>query len=252
MSDNIKKYVHYEICGEGKIILEDSAENTAYFQIYQLNPGNLVGFLSFTKTDTKLDEVLKLKQTFRFDGETVNGLKISAGGCAVYSYTYNLIDNSPEKARFLINFLKVYKINNLENLENAGNTLCFAIGVLDYYSTTNFLVNTEIGQIQNISRLTDEDFSVFWRLHIPNNTSVLRLKVQSEKSFGIMKQKIFKVVDKILELVSFAFCTKIRWSYYSVYLNKFSASQFIYSESETRLPSAPNPPMVFRFQFFEV
>ena len=56
-----------------------------------------------------------------------------------------------------------------------------------------------------------------------------------------MKKKIFEVVNKILELASFALITQIRWSYYSVFLNEFSASQFIYCESATRLPSTPNP-----------
>ena len=241
MSDNFKKYVNYELYGEGKIILEDSEENTAYFQIYQLNQGNSVGVLSFTKTDSKLEDILKFEKIFRFDGKTVNGLKISAKGCAVYSYTFDIIDNSPKNARFLINVLKVSNINNLDNLEKQDITLCFEIGVLNYYSKPNFLVNTEIGDIQIINRLTDDDIDLFKNLHIPDNTSLLRLQVKSEKSFEAMKKKIFKVVNKILELLSFALITQIRWSYYSVFLNEFSASQFIYCESTTRFPSIPNP-----------
>jgi len=197
LSDNFKKYIHYEFYGEGKIILEDSAENTAYFQIYQLNPGNSVGFLSFTKTDSKLDDVLKFKKTFRIDGKTVNGLRISAEGCAVYSYTFNLIDNSPENAKFLIKVLKVYNINNLDNLEKQEITLCFEIGLLNYYSTTNFIINSEIGEIQIIDRLTNDDINLFKNLHIPDNTSLLRLQVKSEKSFEATKKKIFEIVNKI-------------------------------------------------------
>jgi hypothetical protein len=44
--------VLYEFSGKGKIILDDSADLTANFQIYQLNPGNLVGTLFFTKFDS--------------------------------------------------------------------------------------------------------------------------------------------------------------------------------------------------------
>jgi hypothetical protein len=209
LSDNFKKYVSHELYGEGKIILDDNAENTAYFQIYQLNQGNSVGVLSFTRTDSKLEDVVRSSKIFRFEGKTVNGLKISAEGCTVYSSNFNLIDNSPTNAKFLIKVLKVSNINNLDNLEKQDITLCFEIGVLNYYSKTTFLVDTEIGDIQIINRLTDDDIKIFWKLHIPDNTSVLRLKVKSETSFEATKKKIFEVVDKILELASFALVTQI-------------------------------------------
>ena len=135
----------------------------------------------------------------------------------------------------------MYNINNLDNLEKQEITLCFEIGLLNYYSTTNFIINSEIGEIQIIDRLTNDDINLFKNLHIPDNTSLLRLQVKNEKSFEATKKKIFEVVNKILELVSFALITEIRWSYYSVFINEFSASQFICCESETRLPSIPNP-----------
>ena len=69
-------------------------------------------------------------------------------------------------------------INNLDNLEKEDITLCFEIGVLNYYSKTTFLVKTEIGDIQIINRLTDDDINLFKNLHIPDNTSLLRLQVK--------------------------------------------------------------------------
>jgi hypothetical protein len=245
MSDIFKKYSIIDFSGVGKVIFDDNTDNTATFQIYQLNQGNVVGSILFRKIDiSRLDDVIHSRKIFRFEGETVKEQKVSAERCAFYSTIFRKVNNLAASAmisRFLINALKLYNKDNLENLEKARLSLCFEIGVLDYYSRTNFSINTEIGEIQNISRLTDDDFSALWKLHIPINTSILRLKVESEKTFEITKQKIFKVVDKILELVSFALCTRIRWSYYSVYLNEFSASQLIYYESQTQLPSVPNP-----------
>jgi hypothetical protein len=139
-------------------------------------------------------------------------LKISAEQCAVYSTEIREL-GPLIISRILINALKVYNTNNLDNLENQGVTLCFEIGILNYYSTTNFLVNTEICDIQSFNILTNDDINRFWRLHIPNNTSRLRLKVKSKKTFETTK-KIFNVVDKISELASFALCTEIRWSHY--------------------------------------
>jgi hypothetical protein len=73
LSDNFRKYVLYEFSGKGKIILDDSADLTANFQIYQLNPGNLVGTLFFTKFDSKINDIINFNRTFRFEGETTNG-----------------------------------------------------------------------------------------------------------------------------------------------------------------------------------
>lgn len=244
MSDNFRKYILHEFSGKGKIIFDDNADLTANFQIYQLNPGNLVGSLIFTTIDSKLNDIINFNKTFRFDGETMNRLKITAEQCAVYSTEIRQDDTLPSPliiSRFLINVLKVYNTNTLDNLVNEGVTLCFEIGVLNFYSTTNFMVNTEIGEIQSVNRLTNDDIDIFKNLHIPNNTSFLRLKVKSEKTLDATKEKIFKVVNKILELTSFALCTEIRWSYYSVSLNEFSASQLTYYESESRLPFTPNP-----------
>jgi hypothetical protein len=137
-------------------------------------------------------------------------------------------------SRFLINVLKVYNTNTLDNLVREGVTLGFEIGILNFYSITK-------GEIQSANRLTNDDINLFKNMHIPNNTSFLRLKVKSEKTLEATKEKIFKVVDKVLELTSFALCTEIQWSYYSVSLNEFSASQLIYYESKSRLPFTPNP-----------
>jgi hypothetical protein len=244
LSDNFRKYILHEFSGKGKVISDDNANLIANFQIYQLNPGNLVGSLFYTKFDSKLNDIINFNKTFRFDGETMNGLKITAERCAVYSTSIRRDDTLPSPliiSRFLINVLKVYNTNTLDKVVRDGVILCFEIGILNFYSTTNFMVNTEIGEIQSANRLTNDDINLFKNLHIPNNTSLLRLKVKSERTLEATKEKIFKVVDKILELTSFALCTEIRWSYYSVFLNEFSASQLIYYESESRLPFAPNP-----------
>jgi hypothetical protein len=244
LSDNFRKYILHEFSGTGKIISDDSADLTGNFQIYQLNPGNLVGSLFFTKFDSKLNDIINFNKTFKFDGETTNGLKITAERCAVYTTEIRQDDTLPGPiiiSRFLINVLKVYNTNTLDNLVREGVTLGFEIGILNFYSITNFMVNTEIGEIQSANRLTNDDINLFKNMHIPNNTSFLRLKVKSEKTLEATKEKIFKVVDKVLELTSFALCTEIQWSYYSVSLNEFSASQLIYYESKSRLPFTPNP-----------
>jgi hypothetical protein len=244
LSDNFRKYILHEFSGTGKIISDDSADLTGNFQIYQLNPGNLVGSLFFTKFDSKLNDIINFNKTFKFDGETTNGLKITAERCAVYTTEIRQDDTLPGPiiiSRFLINVLKVYNTNTLDNLVREGVTLGFEIGILNFYSITNFMVNTEIGEIQSANRLTNDEINLFKNLHIPNNTSFLRLKVKSEKTLEATKEKIFKVVDKVLELTSFALCTEIQWSYYSVSLNEFSASQLIYYESKSRLPFTPNP-----------
>lgn len=113
-------------------------------------------------------------------------------------------------SRFLINVLKVHNTDTLDYLVKERVTLCFEIGILNFYSTTNFMVKTEIDEIQSVNRLTNDDISIFKNLHIPNNTSFLRLKVKSEKTIEATKEKIFKVVDRILELTSFALCTEIQ------------------------------------------
>lgn len=237
-SNNFEKYVSREFSGKGKIILKDGRDYTANFQIYQLNPGNLIGSLWLTKIDNRLNDVLNSTETFRFGGETEKGLKVSAEQCAVYSYTLN--QHVPFLiARFLIHVLKVFT-NNLENLEMEGTNLCFEVSILNYYSTSNFSVNTEIGEIRSFNRFSNEEIAIFNKAHFPGNTSSLQLKVKGEKSLEATREKIFKAVDKILELTSFALCTEHRWSYYKIYLNEFSDSQFIYYESESRLPILPN------------
>jgi hypothetical protein len=244
LSDNFRKYILHEFSGSGKVISDNSADLKGNFQIYQLNPGNLVGSLLFTKFNSKLNDIINFNKTFRLDGETTNGLKITAERCAIYTTEIRQDDTLPSPiiiSRFLINVLKVYNSDTLNNLVNEGVTLCFEIGLLNFYSTTNSLINTEIGEIQSVNRLTNDDINLFKNLHIPNTTSFLRLKVKSEKTLEATKEKIFKVVEKILELTSFALSTEIRWSYYSVSLREFSASRLTYYESESRLPFTPNP-----------
>ena len=183
--------------------------------------------LLFTKIDNKINEVMNFRRPFRFDGETTDGLKISAEQCAAFFTEIKQNGSLPVPliiSRIHTNVLKVYNPNKLENLEE-GTDLCIEIGLLNYYSTaTNFLINTEIGDIRSLNRLSNDDIAIFKNLHISYNTSVLRLKVKGEKNIEATKAKIFKVVDKILELTSFAVCTQLRWSYLSIFLNEFSDS----------------------------
>lgn len=244
MTDNFEKYVLYHFYGNGRVIIKDGSDYTASFEIYQLNPGNLVGSLFFRKIDSKLGNVIKSAEKFLFDGKTTNGLRISAERCAAYSYTEAVIQENglsiPLTARFHIHVLRVYKPNQLENIEKEGTALCIEIGVLNYYSTANFLINTEIGEIESYNLLSNDDVNILRNLHIPNNASVLRLKVKGEKTIEATMEKTLRVIDKILELAGFALCTELRWSRYSVFLNEFSDSQFLYYGAESRLPINPD------------
>ena len=99
--------------------------------------------------------MINFDKTFRFDGETVKGLKISAEGCGVYTTNFIQIATLGYPlitSRFHIGVLKVYNAYNLENLEKEETILCIEIGILNYYSTTNFLIITEIGEIQSSNR----------------------------------------------------------------------------------------------------
>lgn len=243
MSYEFKKYVLHEFPGNGRIILQDGREYTTTFQIYLLNSGNLVGSLWFTKVDDKLNDVVNLDETFRLDGEGERGLKILAEQCAFYSYSLRDNDNFPVPlltAGFIISVLKVYNAQSLENLEKEGTTLCIEVGISNYYSTNNFLVHTEIGEIRSFSYLSQEDIAIFKKMFIPFNTICLQLKVRGEKSFEATKQEIFKVIEKVLDLTSFALTSEHRWSYYKIYQNQFLDSQFMYYESISRLPKLPN------------
>lgn len=220
MTNSFEKYILREIRGKGRVVFENFTDNIATCQIYQLNQGNLSGSLLFAKIDNKINEVINFNGPFRFDGETTDGLKISAEQCAAFYTEIKQDDSLPIPliiSRIHTNVLKLYDPNKLENLEE-GTDLCVEIGLLNYYSTTtNFLINTEIGEIRSLNRLSNDDIAIFKNLHIPYNTSFLRLKVKGEKNIEAIKEKIFKVIDKILELTSFAVCTQLRWSYLSVF-----------------------------------
>ena len=91
---------------------------------------------------------MNFRRPFRFDGETTDGLKISAEQCAAFFTEIKQNGSLPVPliiSRIHTNVLKVYNPNKLENLEE-GTYLRIEIGLLNYYSTaTNFLINTEIG-----------------------------------------------------------------------------------------------------------
>lgn len=243
MSSNFGRYVFHEFAGKGKITLKDGTDYSGNFQIYHLNSGNLIGSLWLTRIDSKLNDVINFNETFRFVGQTKSGLKISAERCAIYSTNFQGSDNFPFPlitTRFLIRILNVHNADNLETLREEGTTLYVEVGILNYYSRIKLRLNTEIGEVQFSNRLSDDQITIFQNAHIPDITASLHLKVKGEKTIEATKKKLLKVINKILELTSFALSTEHRWSYYKIYLKEFSDQQFIYSESISRLPVTPN------------
>ena len=242
MSDNYKNYVHNEFSGKGKITFQDGINYTVNFQIYLYNSGSLVGSLWFTTVDNRLYEEVNRNETFTIGGGVQSGLTISAKGCAFYSFTPIEVINFPNPlltARFIISRLKIYDITKLNNLEEEQVTLCFEFGILNYYSPTIFLLKTEIGEIQSYNILSDEEIAIFRNSFISFISTLLRIKPKAQKSLDDVKQTVFNIIKKVLELTSFALTTEHRWSYYKIYLNDFSSSQFAYSECINQLPRAP-------------
>jgi hypothetical protein len=243
MSTNFRKYIHNEFSGKGKITFQDGMSYTANFQIYLCNSGSLVGSVLFTTVDNMLNVELNRNETFIVDGEVENGIKISAEGCVFYSITPKETNNFPISlltARFVVGHLKVYDDRKSNNLEKQEVTLCFEFGVLNYYSTTKFLLDTEIGEIQSINILSDEEIAIFKNSFISFISMCLRVKLKRQKSLEDVKQKVFNVIRKVLELTSFGLTTEHRWSYYKIYSDDFSESQFAYSEYINQLPRLPN------------
>jgi hypothetical protein len=125
-------------------------------------------------------------------------------------------------------------------MNESGTTLCFEIGISNYYSMTNFTINTEVGKIRCVNYLDNNEIADFKRAFIPFTSSCLLIKIEVAESFEAIKQKIFQVVWKILELTSFVLTCEHRWSYYKIFLTEVSESQFVYYESINRLPMLPN------------
>lgn len=86
-----------------------------------------------------------------------------AEGCSFYSIIHKEIDQFPYPiiiCGFTINTVKVYDDQAIKILNDKKTTLYFEFGILNYYSTGRFSVDTEVGNIQNINLLTDDDVSI--------------------------------------------------------------------------------------------
>lgn len=185
MSSNYKKYVRDDFSGKGTITFQDGINYTANFQLYLYNSGSIVGSIWFTTVDSRLNEEVNRNETFTVGGEVQNGLTISAGGCAFYSFTPIEVNNFPiplSTARFIVSRLKVYDEAKLKNLEEEEATLCFEFGILNYYSTTKFLLKTEIGEIQSVNVLSDEEIAIFRNSFIPFISTCFQVKIKGQRS----------------------------------------------------------------------
>lgn len=140
---------------------------------------------------------------------------------------------------FTINKVKICNDEEIKNLNDKKTTLYFEFGVLNYYSTSRFSIDTEVGNIQNINLLTDDEIPISRRSFLPFISSILNLKIESNKPLQDHIKEITKVISKILDLTSFALTTEHKWCYYKVF-KEDSHRQFIFSELVNTIPRLPN------------
>jgi hypothetical protein len=238
VSGTFKKYLHHEFSGKGNIRFQDETSYSINFQIYLYNSGGLGGSMLFTSYDDRLNETITRNETFTLDGETQDGLTLSAEHCGFYSFTPTELINIPLlTARFIVSRLKIFDGTKLKNANDEKVTLDFQFGILNYYSPTNFLLRTEIGEIQSSNILSDEEITIFKNSFIPFISTVFRIQIQCQKSLEFTKQTVLKVIRNVLELTSFALTTEHRWSYFKIYLiDSHGELEFAYSECINQLP----------------
>ena len=240
-----KKYVWKEFTGRGDIIFESGAIYTVNFEIYAFNSGGLAGSILFTTIDSRLNDELNRSQIFTVSGEAQNnnGLMISAEQCTFYSI--NAIENNISipliAGNFKITRLKVYDDKKIKKIDEPESTVQFVFGVLNYFSTTEFLLKTEIGEIKNTNILRDDEIAIFRNSFIPFISTLFQVNIKKQKSLEDIKQDVFKVINKVLELTSFALTTEHRWSYYKIFHFDSSSQryEFAYSEAINQLPRPP-------------
>jgi len=243
MSHLFTNNVNQEYKGtKGRLTFADGEDYEVTFQIYLLNSGYLIGSVWFTSLNQSLEAKLNTKQTFVLNGrDQENDLDVMAEGCSFYSITNKRIDQFPYPiiiCGFTINTVKVYDDQAVKNL-NKRSILYFEFGVLNYYSTSRFSVDTEVGNIQNISLLTDDEIPIFRKSFLPFISSVLNLKIESNKPLQDHISEIAKVISKVLDLTSFALTTEHKWCYYKVF-KEDNHRQFIFSELVNTIPRLPN------------
>jgi hypothetical protein len=118
-----------------------------------------------------LEAKLNMNQTFVLSGLTQEtNFNVIAEGCSFYSITQKEIDQFPYPViicGFTIKTVKVSDPIMVKNLNDKETTLCFEFGVLNYYSTSRFSVDTEVGNIHNINLLTDDEIPMFGKSFLP-------------------------------------------------------------------------------------
>jgi hypothetical protein len=240
-----KKYVWKEFTGKGNITFQSGAIYTINFEIYIMDSGRLVGSILFTTIDSSLNDELNRNQTFTVSNEAQNQnrLMISAEQCAFYSIN-TMETNIPIPlitGNFTISNLKVFDNRKIKKIDEPELRLRFEFGVLNYYSRSKFSLNTEIGEIQNINVLNDNEIAILRNSFIPFISTLLHVHIKIENSLEDTKQHVLNVVGKVLDLTSFALMTEHRWSYYKIFYFDDSSQrfEFAYSEAINQLPRPP-------------
>jgi hypothetical protein len=240
---HFNKNVNQEYRGtKGRLTFADGEDYEVTFQIYLLNSGYLIGSVWFTSLNQSLEAELNTKQTFVLNGKTQNKLDVMAEGCSFYSITNKRIDQFPYPiiiCGFTINTVKVYDGQVAKSLNNNKTILNFEFGILNYYSTCQFSIDTEVGNVQKVDILTDDEIPIFRKSFMPFISSILELKVENNKPLQEHISEITKVISKILDLTSFALTTEHKWCYYKVFKDD-THRQFIFSKLVNTIPKLPN------------
>jgi hypothetical protein len=242
MQTQFQKNINKEFIGKAQIKFSDDTIYDGNFQIYLLNSGYLIGSIVFTTLNQFLEDKINQKLTFNLSGkEQDTGLKVVAEGCVIYSvyeteipqFSYPLISSG-----FLIHKVRVYDDHVLRRLD-PKNILCFQFGIINYYSASAFSIGTEVGKIESINILSNDEIPIFRKSLLPFITTVFNVEVKSVKPFEEHIEDVKHVMSKVLNLTSFALTTEHKWSYYKVFQDTFSGP-FIFSEIVRIIPVIPN------------
>jgi hypothetical protein len=242
MQTQFQKNINQEFRGKAQIKFSDDSHYEGNFQIYLLNSGYLIGSILFTTLDRFLQDKINQKLTFSLSGEEQDtGFKVVAEECAIYSvdkseipqFSYPVISSG-----FLIRKVRVYDEHVLGRLD-PKNKLCFQFGIVNYYSLGTFSIATEVGNIQSVNILSNEEIPIFRKSLLPIITTVFNIKVERIKPLEKHIEDITNVMTKVLDLTSFALTTEHKWSYYKVFQDDFSGP-FVYSEIVRIIPVIPN------------
>lgn len=152
MSHLFTNNVNQEFRGtKGNLTFADGEEYEVTFQIFLLNSGYLIGSVWFTSLNQSLEAKLAMNQTFKLNGhDNRNNLDVTAEKCSFYSIAAKEIEEFPFPiviCGFTIGSVKVYNDEMLKNINDKKTILYFEYGILNYYSTSRFSVDTEVGNI---------------------------------------------------------------------------------------------------------